>query len=278
MAQVPFVKYSGCGNDFIIFDARTRHPFLENPTIIESLCRRRLGIGADGVILLENGIRSDYQMRIFNSDGSEAEMCGNGMRCLGRFIAETDSRTRFSITCFGKEYAISVNGERIDVAMPAPQILDMDVKIPHDGLPLEMAFIDTGVPHVVLFMETIAQAPVQNIGPYLRHHSRFSPRGTNVNFSSLHKDGRLFVRTYERGVENETLACGTGCAAVATAARQKFGLQGPIETVTTTGDTLCFSFHEGSSGVESMTMGGPAQKIFSGQIEIEKLLNPTLFS
>lgn len=269
MPQIPFVKYSGCGNDFVIFDTRSHPLILKDRAITQRLCHRTLGIGADGIILLKNGVESDYEMQIFNSDGSEAEMCGNGMRCLGHFIAEIDSHMHFSITCFQKRYTVRVNGTRVDVTMPAPQIVDMTVEVDHKGKPLQMAFLDTGVPHVVLFTETIDQAPIHDVGPYLRYHPRFAPRGTNVNFAGLQKNGRIFVRTYERGVENETLACGTGCAAVATTVKLKFGLKNPIETVTRTQDVLSFTFEERNSKIESMTMGGPARKIFSGQIDVE---------
>lgn len=252
----------------MIFDQRSRPLPAIDPAMFKQLCHRKLGVGGDGILLVEKGYLADYSMRIFNSDGSEAEMCGNGMRCMAHFLAEKEGRKTFSIECFGKSYGIQVDEGLVFVEMPAPRILKPVIQIDYAGETLEMTWIDTGVPHLVLFVEEISKFPLENLGPYLRYHAQFAPSGTNVNIAQVLKKGVLTVRTYERGVEDETLACGTGCAAVAACAKMRFSLSSPIEIFTKSGECLSFNFRNTPSGIQNILMSGPATKVFCGQIEI----------
>lgn len=212
--MLSFAKYQGAGNDFILIDNRTLH---FDCKLVSKLCHRKFGIGADGVVLLE----SNFRMRIFNSDGSEAESCGNGLRCLMRFLLDLG---------FPKaDYQIQVGNRVVQAGFVGDKIrIDMGEALHFKQLLIEgheVHFLNTGVPHTVLFS---AEADLATIGPFLRYHEHFQPAGTNVNIAQLGNDGALYIRTYERGVEAETLACGTGAAAVALIASQKYGLKNPI--------------------------------------------------
>jgi len=246
-----FSKYEGAGNDFILIDDRAG-TFSLDAAAIRRLCHRNFGIGADGLILLQK----DFRMRIFNSDGQEAESCGNGLRCLGRFLLDLGlPRTKRSIAVHDRTVEISYVGDKIGVDIGEPKGLSLDIATERGVV----HFVDTGVPHVVHFVNSVREAPLHELGPYWRHHPLFEPRGTNVNLASL--EGLIRVRTFERGVEGETLACGTGACAVAVVAHALYSVPSPVAV----------SFPGGDLEIEvaqnRLTMIGPAVKVFDGFIK-----------
>jgi diaminopimelate epimerase len=244
-----FTKFHGNGNDFILIDDRAG-AFSLGASEIRHLCHRNFGIGADGLILLQK----NFRMRIFNSDGCETEGCGNGLRCLGRFLLELGfppKNTR--VRMHDRIVEISYIGDNIGVEMG--EVKDMALHIATEKGTVH--FADTGVPHIVHFVDAVEKAPLQELGPFWRHHPRFAPKGANVNLAAI-EEGRIRVRTFERGVEGETLACGTGACAVAMVAHAVYSIPSPI--------TISFPGGELEIRIEQncLTMIGPAVKVFEG--------------
>lgn len=261
--MIPFYKYVGCGNDFILFDNRENviHPKKE---FIEGLCHRQKGIGADGVILLECSTEADFRMRIFNADGSEAEMCGNGIRCLMKFAKEMGihKTSCFIETLSGILKASHQGEENVAVEIGEPKENKWDIKIgPHKG-----NFLDVGVPHFVIFSDKIETYPLDKEGPFLRYHPYFGHRGTNVNVAEIVGDRKIKIRTYERGVEGETLACGTGATAVALAAAYTLKIEGPLQIETRSGEILTIGFRINKEKFTHVTLTGSAKCTFKGVI------------
>ncbi|HEX2579843.1 MAG TPA: diaminopimelate epimerase [Rhabdochlamydiaceae bacterium] len=222
--QLPFAKYHGAGNDFVIFDDRSLRFPAGDHKFIEHLCEHRLGVGADGVVLLQPSEKADFRMRIFNADGKEAAQCGNGLRCLVDFIRQMGyPHSNLTIETHERIVECSWEGDQITV--------DLGAYIwAHDNFPIDpfsLQLIHTGVPHAVAFVSDLAIPDFQSIASKLRFHKAFAPQGANVNFAEV-KGNKIYTRTYERGVEEETLACGTGAAAVAIAAMKKYQLKNPI--------------------------------------------------
>lgn len=285
---IPFVKMSGTGNDFIIIDHRK--PLIELDSMAEfaaKICRRKFSAGADGLILIEHAEDSDqanFKWRFFNADGSVAEMCGNGARCAARFAflqGIAPAEMRFATLAGIIEAAVS--GNDVAVKMTDPLNLRMDQTISIDNMPLKLHSIDTGVPHAVVFVdENIEHMDVRAMGGRIRHHEAFMPAGTNVNF--VQKQGDAFkVRTYERGVENETLACGTGAAACAIIAALLDQAASPVDIITSGGDRLTILFDvkkgtdTGKGGgtadiVYNVFLKGSAHVIYTGELNAEALL------
>ncbi len=290
--SLAFFKYSGCGNDFIIIDNRTLHFPATNLNLITHLCQRSKGIGADGLILLENSIYCPFKMRIFNADGSEAEMCGNGLRCLFKFIQEEivlkeeiiikQMNEQESCLIETKAALISVSWEPplVAVSMPLPSFVQQDHTIEIEDHLYQFSYLNTGVPHCVIFVDQLNQKKWMTLGKKIRHHPLFAPQGTNVNFASLKKNclepsclnypclkhqREILIRTYERGVEGETQACGTGAVAVAIAAAHKYGLASPIKLTPVSQDYLEVSFCFYETHLTKVVMKGPARKIFHGK-------------
>lgn len=246
--MISFSKYQGIGNDFILIDDRDLLFPLET---IPQLCHRKLGIGADGLILLQK--ESPFQMRIFNCDGSEAESCGNGLRCFVLFLKELGfSQPSYQIQTGNQILTAKCIGNRVAVDLGFPEELHFDISTTEGPA----HFAKCGVPHLVQFVSGIDQIDLTKLGPILRHHPLFSPDGTNVNIAELQEDRSLRVRTFERGVEGETWACGTGAAAVAAIARKIYGL----------GSEVPIHFQGGTLIMEGNWMVGPAHKVFSGTL------------
>lgn len=255
--QLPFAKYHGAGNDFVIFDDRKSVFPIADQKFIEHLCEHRLGVGADGVILLQSSEKADYRMRIFNADGKEAAQCGNGLRCLVDFIKQMGHPVpHLTIETQERIVKCSWEGDQITV--------DLGAYIwAHDNFPIEpfsLQLVHTGVPHAVAFVKDLSMPDFQSVASKLRFHAAFAPHGANINFAQI-KDGKIYTRTYERGVEEETLACGTGAAAVAVAAMKKYQLKNPICIVPASHEELFVQ-------VESQTvqLRGKATFVFHGFI------------
>ena len=271
---VPFVKMSGTGNDFIIIDHRKPLIAAEAMAEFASLvCRRKFSAGADGLILIEDSDQADFKWQFFNADGSVAEMCGNGARCAARFAymhGIAPARMRFE-TLAGIIEA-QVADIDVSVKMTEPRDLQMHREITVDDEPVLLHSLDTGVPHAVVFVDDIAQMDVCALGSRIRHHDAFMPAGTNVNFVQ-EQDGAFKVRTYERGVEDETLACGTGATACALVAALLDQTASPVEIITSGGDrlTILFDVKDGMSA-DNVFLKGPAHVVYKGELNAEALL------
>jgi diaminopimelate epimerase len=219
---IAFSKYQGAGNDFVLMDFSRSVPPDDLSEFARRLCHRQLGIGADGLLLLLPSSVADYRMRIFNADGSEPSMCGNGIRCLVDFIQKhKNGAAEVLIETPSGVLRCRRIGEEISVNLGVPAVMHWPIELPQG-----MAFVvDTGVPHAVLFVDALDQIAVEEEGRKVRFH--FEPHGVNVNFVFM-KEGKIAIRTYERGVEGETLACGTGAAAAAFVAMKQHNLSAPI--------------------------------------------------
>ena len=274
---IPFVKMSGTGNDFIIIDHRK--PLIAPEAMAEFarlVCRRRFSAGADGLILIEDSTEADFKWLFFNADGSMAEMCGNGARCAARFAymhGIAPARMRFK-TLVGILEA-SVSDINVSVKMTDPVDLEMHRQIELDGEQIKLHSVDTGVPHAVVFVDDIVEVDVCSLGSRIRHHQAFMPAGTNVNFVQ-EQDGAFKVRTYERGVEDETRACGTGAVAGAMVATLLEQTDSPVEIITSGGDRLTIVFDVDKSGtaadISNVFLKGPAHLIYKGKMNAEALL------
>jgi diaminopimelate epimerase len=253
----PFNKYHGTGNDFIIIDNRDGIFNPSDSEIIKRLCDRRFGIGADGLILIANISGYDYEMKYFNSDGRESSMCGNGGRCAADFTRRNGiagvSQTFKSFD--GIHNAKIENGiihlELNDVSQPS--VIDGNY------------FLNTGSPHYVLFVKNALETDVYNEGKRLRWSEKFGPGGTNVNFVEI-KENSIFVRTYERGVEDETLSCGTGVTASAIATVLSGRFDSTDIAVSTPGGNLTVKFKADSDKFTDIWLSGPATFVFEGKI------------
>jgi diaminopimelate epimerase len=267
---IAFTKMNGAGNDFVLIDNRSREIQLQ-PAQIARLCDRHRGAGADGVILLTpcaSG-RADWAWDFYNSDGGSAEMCGNGARCFARFVRRltgVDKAFRFETRAgiIGARF----NGDVVTVDLTAPKDLRLRQTIVLSTGAAEVHSLDTGVPHAVLFVEDADLAMVQTLGPEIRNHAHFAPRGTNVNFVQVRGPGAIRVRTYERGVEGETLACGTGVTASALISAELRGFKSPVQVQVKGGDMLQVSFGRENGQFADVALTGPADFAFEGRIEV----------
>lgn len=254
-----FVKYQGTGNDFVLIDDRQETFPAFDQVLVERLCHRRFGIGADGLILLRNDVDYDFRMVYFNADGAEGSMCGNGGRCIVRFAHDLGlfgSKTRFRAV--DGEHTGEVRGDDIFLKMS-------DVSAIEDRAGL--IFLDTGSPHVVRFTDDLESLDVVGEGRAIRYDSSFQT-GTNVNFAQVIDDHTVFVRTYERGVEDETYSCGTGVTAVALVAHQQLHMPDPV-FIQTLGGNLRVSFNpKADSQFDSIYLIGPAKRVFQGTITV----------
>ncbi len=218
--KIPFIKMAGAGNDFIVIEAQ---PKIDYKKLTQSVCDRTNGIGADGILILDKSKKADYRMRIINADGSEAEMCGNGARCMAAYIVANRKPTKkiFSLETLAGIILAEAKGEIAHVRLSDPMDYSPHVAVELNGRNLHLPYIDTGVPHAIVFVNALNNIDVEKIGPTIRYHEAFQPRGTNVDFVEEIGENSVEVRTYERGVEGETKACGTGAVASAIVAYLK---------------------------------------------------------
>jgi diaminopimelate epimerase len=252
---------SGGGNDFIVFDNRKRVLKNNVTSLIKEICQRRISIGADGVLLLEKDSELDFTMRYFNADGGEVEMCGNGGRCIAFFatvkeIASTEMRFR-SINDF---HSARVVNNRVKLQMSKPKEIKLEFAINVRKKDITVNYINTGVPHVVLLLEYIEKMNILDLGKEIRYHPRFQPHGTNVDFVQVLNKEELRIRTYERGVENETLACGTGCTAGTLISHLTKGMNTPVTCHTQGGEDLFVHYR--------MKEGLPSEVFLEGDVKI----------
>jgi len=235
--SIDFTKYSATGNDFIVIDNRTCGLDAHHRAFFQEICRRRTGVGADGVLLIEASNALDFRLRYINADGSEAE-CGNGARAGAHFALQQNIASEPMDFEFGIHiYTASVDGNTVGVTMPEPCELDAAPGVVREPFLREGGFINTGVPHLVLFCDNLEEIDVETLGRHYRQHSFFQPAGTNVDFVQAESPSVIHMRTYERGVESETLSCGTGCVAAAVISNFVLKSVFPL-TVKTRGGTL----------------------------------------
>jgi len=272
---VSFAKMSGTGNDFIVIDhRRTLIPETDQAEFVRRVCRRMFSIGADGVILIENSETADFSWRFYNGDGSVAEMCGNGARCAARFAYARGiaGKTMKFETLAGTIEAEILEDDDVSLLMTTPVDCKKGLSVELSGTAREISFMNSGVPHAVLFMESDMDIPVKEWGNSIRFHEMFQPAGTNVNFVQTLDDG-IRVRTYERGVEDETMACGTGAVAAAIFAAERGVCSSPVRVTTSGGEHLKIVFDLQDTGhAENVYLQGPARIIYIGQLTAEALL------
>ena len=269
MKKIPFTKMSAAGNDFVIID-RAEGSLKK---LAVEICDRKTGIGADGLLLLEKSRRADHKMRIINSDGSEAEMCGNGVRCLAIYIVNDKGfrKKLFSIETLAGLIQNKVKGKVASACLSNPKDYKANVGLDINGRNLNASYIDTGVPHTVVFVDEIGKIDVDTLGRAIRTHARFKPRGTNANFVEQIRDDFIKVRTFERGVEGETLACGTGsvASAIVTFLKANPGLKtknGIHMTVSPTGgELLNISFNLKNGTISDVWLKGNVKVIARGE-------------
>ncbi len=272
---VPFAKMSGTGNDFIIIDHR--RPLIPQDALadfVRKVCRRRFSAGADGVIFIEDSQSVDFKWQFYNADGSLAEMCGNGARCAARFAyAKGIAEKKMSFeTLAGIINAEVLNDDEVRLLMTQPFDYRTGLEVELDETKFAVSFVNSGVPHAVLFMDEETDIPVTKWGHTVRFHSLFQPEGTNANFVQSLSDNTILVRTYERGVEDETMACGTGAVASAIFAAVAGRVSSPVTVVTSGGDQLTILFDLKEDGTaENVYLQGPARIIYIGQLTAEAL-------
>lgn len=280
-SRIPFYKYSATGNDFILLDNRTKTFRGDETALFEKLCARKTGIGADGMLLIETPRQADcdFTMRYFNRDGRESEMCGNGARASAYHAATTQlapSAMRFEVS--GDLYHAWVENDDVRLLMQTPRDLRMKpgVVSSFNNSPLEGGqggvvveeggFVNTGVPHYVLFVANVDRVDVETIGRELRHHPAFAPAGTNVNFVERLAPSHVKLRTYERGVEEETLACGTGATATALFTHLIYHDVFPIHIQTCGGEIILSR----DAATERFVLQGKVERVFIGEFEFCK--------
>ncbi len=280
-----FFKYHGAGNDFVLIDNRDGQiTEEEQPDLAIQLCDRRFGIGGDGLILVETSDKADAKMRIFNPDGSEPQMCGNGLRCAAKHIHDTGTeKGEISIETLAGTKNVQVSKEdgityvRVNMGKPLLERKDIPAtgegrllkeRLEADGEEVEIYAVNTGVPHVVIFVEDVEEADVINIGRAVRNSTLF-PEGANVNFLEITCANLFKIRTYERGVEDETLACGTGitAAGVISVIAGEADPEGPIEIIAR-GGTVYVEVEMKGIEIETAFMRGPAELVFEGEIDV----------
>jgi len=278
-----FTKMCGHGNDFIVMSNMAGTLNRDWTRDARIWCRRKTGIGADGLLILEKSGWSDFRLRIFNADGSEAEMCGNGARCAASYAMEKNlSGESMKFETLAGLIEAEVEGRNVtirltDVAEPKK---DLKVAMGKD-VAFNVHFANSGVPHAVLFTETLDQLPdfrrplkeltgeaIRHVGRLVRFHPEFGAAGTNVDFVEVAGPGHILVRTYERGVEEETLACGTGAVASAIVSSEYMNAGSPPICVDMPGGTLWVDFEKKGSRFESVRLKGPVQWIFQGEVMI----------
>ncbi len=265
-----FTKMNGAGNDFVVVDNRSKSIRL-TPEQIVRICDRHRGVGADGLMLWIPSVsgKADWAWDFYNSDGSMGEMCGNGARCFARFVQKhTGTKEGFTFETGAGIIRADFKGERVTVNLTSPQDLRLNEQVPLRDGAQTIHSLNTGVPHAVLFVADADQAMVMQHGPEIRRHAHYAPRGTNVNFVQLLGPGKIRVRTYERGVEGETLACGTGVSAAAMITARLHKLGSPVKVQVQGGDELEVSFEEKDGRFSNVKLTGPADFAFEGKIEI----------
>jgi len=261
---------NGAGNDFVLIDNRAGNLRIGRDEVVR-LCDRHRGVGADGLIILVRCTsgRADWAWEFYNSDGSVGEMCGNGARCFARFVqACTGVKQNFTFETVAGVIRAAFQGEDVTVSLTAPSGLRLSEQVSLAGGPQTIHSLNTGVPHAVLFVPDADKAMVMQLGPEIRRHPHYAPKGTNVNFVQVLGPNHIRVRTFERGVEGETLACGTGVTASALIAARLHGFTSPVKVQVQGGEQLEVSFKNLHGEFTDVRLSGPAEFVFEGRMEV----------
>ncbi len=286
MQKISFAKMSGAGNDFILIYKDTPSELVLSKKLVQNLCNRHNGVGADGIITISGSDKYAFIMDYFNADGSTGSLCGNGVRCALTYAAKV-FRLENEV-CFlsnGTEYRGEIFENGVRFYFNEPEDLKQNFKVKASGQLITASYINTGSPHVIIYINEImkdsakpasrysgvGEVPVSAIGREIRYLPEFSPEGSNVNFVDL-KDGKLYIRTYERGVEDETLACGTGSAAAAVISYLRNELEPPIRLTTYGGDELIVDFKFEDKTIKGLSLNGPVKTTFTGEFLLNKYL------
>jgi diaminopimelate epimerase len=272
--KISFVKMTGAGNDFVLIDDRTTACALNWVKLAPILCDRRFGVGADGLLVLELSKSASVKMLYYNADGSYGGMCGNGGRCVAFYLMQKEQIDRTTIEALGFIYNARTSGEKICLHMKDPKGLRQNIILDTSSGRLVFHYVDTGAPHAVTFVDEmpasvqrlIEASGIGDIGRMVRFHETFAPEGTNVDFIEVAGPRQIRMRTYERGVEGETLACGTGSVASAIIANSIKKLDSPIDVITSSHNILTVSFSAFDGVFRDVVLTGPAAIVYTGTV------------
>ncbi|OGV65787.1 MAG: diaminopimelate epimerase [Lentisphaerae bacterium RIFOXYC12_FULL_60_16] len=265
--KLDFWKMHGASNDFILLDDRSMTFPSRDKEWIARIAARRTGIGCEGIILIQPSTRADFRMRFFNPDGSEVEMCGNGARCVARLAYEIGAAPQqMTIDTVAGVLRAECNGNQVRLFMTTPRDWRLNHALEAAGTPLTIGFVNSGVPHAVAEIPDLAACDVARLGAAIRYHPDFKPAGTNANFVQITGPSTLNIRTYERGVEAETLACGTGIVASALVMARAGKVKAPVLVKAASGDVLTVDFKLSGDSATDVTLLGPAAHVFTGVI------------
>jgi diaminopimelate epimerase len=276
MITLPFTKMTGAGNDFVLLDNIELGVGAQWHKLAPGLCDRRYGIGADGLLVIEPSDKASFRMMYYNADGSYGGMCGNGGRCAAGYVMAKHGTAEVHFEALDFIYSARKTGSLVSLRMKDPVGFRPSADVPYGGELLKPAFIDTGAPHAVIFIDTlnanlrseVETGDLRRIGAAVRFAPAFSPAGTNADFLTMNPDGSVSMRTYERGVEAETLACGTGAVASALCANLLHGSPPPVTVITRSNEKLVVDFRKDGLSVHDVTLTGPADEVYSGTIRI----------
>jgi len=269
MKKLNFTKMVASGNDFVVLPedklSGIGYPL---SLIARKICDRKFGAGADGLLIIGKSSKADIKMRIFNADGSEAEMCGNGARCAALWEKLNGKKNKREVVSIETKAGIlesKVSHDNVKIRLTSPRDVALDIPLRVNNRDLKVNFINTGVPHAVVFVEGLDKIDVIGIGRALRNHKKFSPRGTNVDFMEILSRDSFKIRTYERGVEDETLACGTGTVASALIFALKGAAGNTIKAQTRGGEILTVYFVKSKGGFNDVWLEGRASVVYQGE-------------
>jgi len=270
MSKIAFTKMVGSGNDFVVVEGLPPVRASALADLSRQVCNRKFGVGADGLLVLEKSEIADVKMRILNADGSEAEMCGNGARCVALYTSfkRKAQNVKLKIETRAGIIDARVDQKTIRIKLTDPRDTGLDLPLKVYGRAMKVNFINTGVPHTVIFVEGLEKIAVENLGQDIRNHKAFAPKGTNVNFVEALKDDLIEVRTYERGVEGETLACGTGSVASALIFAIKAKRDKRVRVRTRSKELLSVYFKRKAGRFTDVWLEGRARVVFNGEINV----------
>ena len=265
--SIKFTKTVATGNDFIVVDNRKGVvPDNELSALAKRLCDRKRAIGADGLLLVEPSKKADFKMRIFNPDGSEAEMCGNGSRCIALYaVRKKITKSIMTIETMAGMLDASVEGNVVKVKLTDPKEIKWNFCLMINKCPYKVNFADTGVPHTIHFVDDLDGVDVKNLGSHMRNHGEFAPDGTNADFVKVVGKNTIRIRTYERGVEDETLACGTGAVASAIISAEVEKMSSPVTVETQGGDKVKVYFDIVEGNFKNVYLEGEAKLVYEGE-------------
>lgn len=284
MKSFSFIKMSGAGNDFVLFDKKLNPDLTLSGESIKKICDRRFGVGADGIIVIDDSLDLNFEMEYYNSDGSTGSLCGNGARCAIKYgtLSNRNVNELIRFKSNGKEYSGKMlNLDSIRFYLNQPEGLRLNFNVGVAGKKVNASFVNTGAPHLVINLNDLLSSeiltdlnsndfeslPVYDLGREIRFSKDFAPDGVNVNFIKIGEQN-IEIRTYERGVENETLACGTGSVAAAIILYENYNVNPPVELKTKGGRFLEVDFIFGGQKYQDLSLTGPAEVVFKGELSI----------